>query len=156
MLRETAHLPLNEAAINPIATDQLIRRAVLNDLSSMQYDNAVEILYCRETMRDRDNGAPAHEARQHLLNCFLGFTIKRRCCLIQQQQRRIFQEGPGNRDALALTPRKLHAPVANDGRKTAWQRFDEVMALREIRGFDDLRIRRVGPAIPDVLHGGTM
>src|SRR6266436_227129 len=46
--------------------------------------------------------------------------------------------------------------IAEDGCKAARQSLDELAASRKIRSFDDLAIRCVGPAVPDVLHGGTV
>jgi hypothetical protein len=85
LLREKAHLPLNEAAINLIMAHQVVRRPVLNDLSGVQYDNAVEISDCREAMRDRNYRAALHQSPKCLLNRFLGFAIKRGRRLIQQK-----------------------------------------------------------------------
>src|SRR5216683_6505137 len=45
---------------------------------------------------------------------------------------------------------------ADDGCKAARQCLDEIAASRKIRSFDDLAIRCVGSAVPDVLHGGSM
>jgi hypothetical protein len=85
LLREKAHLPLNEAAINPIMAHQVVRRPVLNDLSGVQYDNAVEISDCREPMRDRNYRPALHQSPECLLNRFLGFAIERGRRLIQQK-----------------------------------------------------------------------
>jgi hypothetical protein len=78
---------------------QMVRRTVLNDLSGLQHDNAVETPDRREAMRDRDHGASSRQPPERLLNGFLGFTIERRRRFIQQKQRRVFQEGAGNRNA---------------------------------------------------------
>jgi hypothetical protein len=40
--------------------------------------------------------------------------------------------------------------------KSVRRGFDEVAALRGDRGFDDLRVGRVGPAVTDVFHGRAM
>ena len=81
---------------------QMVRRTVLNDLSGLQHDDAVEVSDRREAMRDRDHRAPSHQLAERLLNGFLGFTIERRRRFVQQKQGYIFQESAGNRDTLAL------------------------------------------------------
>src|SRR5262249_5662090 len=72
------------------------------------------------------------------------------------KQRRIFQEGTSDRDTLALPARELHAAITKNGCEALRQRLDEFTAARETGSFDDLGIRRVGPAVPDVFHGRAM
>ena len=61
LLGEAAHLPLHEIAIGPFVAHQHIGRPILDDLSGLQHDDAVEIPDRRKAMRDGDHGAPAHQ-----------------------------------------------------------------------------------------------
>ena len=64
-------------------------------------------------MGDHDGGAAFAQIAESLLNGALGFGVKRGGRLIQQKDRRVFQECAGDGDALALTARELRAVLAN-------------------------------------------
>src|SRR5258708_36341740 len=107
-------------------------------------------------MRDCDNGPPAHQAVECLTYRLLGFAVERRGRFIEQKNRRILEEGAGNPDALALSRRQLHASVADDGCRALRQFFNEVLAIGRGDCRTYLRIRRIWPAIADVLHERPM
>ena len=84
---------------------------------ALQHDDAVEIAQRRQAMRDRDHGAPAHQPAERLADRLLGFAVERGGRLVEQQDRRVLQEGARDRDALALSARQLDAAVADHGRQ---------------------------------------
>ena len=56
-------------------------------------------------MRNDEGGAALSQAIEALLKpCFRG-DVQRAGSLVEQQDRRVLQQGAGNRDALAFTPR---------------------------------------------------
>src|SRR5712672_1539947 len=70
----------------------------------------------REAMGDRDHGPAVHQAGQRLADRFLGFAVERRGRFVEQQDRRVLQKRPRDRDALPLPARYLDAAIADDGR----------------------------------------
>jgi hypothetical protein len=86
-------------------------------LPPLQHHHPIEIAQRRETMRDRDHGAAAHQPAERFADRFLGFAVERGGGLVQQQDRRVLQERARDRDALALAARQLDAAVADHGAK---------------------------------------
>ena len=58
-------------------------------------------------MGDHDGRPPGHQFGQRLLNLALAFGVEGAGCLVQQQDRRILQHGPGDGNALTLAARQL-------------------------------------------------
>src|SRR5438445_608512 len=77
------------------------------------------------------------------------FCIQRRGRLVQQQQRRIAQDGAGNRQALALATRKRDTALAHQCVKAMGQFFNEFTGGGGIGGSAHLRIARLLAAIAD-------
>ena len=114
-----ARRPISRATnsrYGPLPRIRTVRRTVLDDLATLQHHHAVEIAQCRQPVRDRNDRAPAHQPRQRLADRFLGFAVERGSRLVEQQDRRILQEGARDRDALPLAARQLDAAVADHGR----------------------------------------
>jgi len=109
-----------------VTLHQPIGRAVFDDIAGFEHHHAIEIAQCRKAVGDRDHGAAAHQAAERLSDRFLGFAVESGGRLVEQQDRRVLQEGARDRDALPLAARQLDAAVADHGRKTFGQRFHEV------------------------------
>ena len=69
-------------------------------------------LHGGQPMRDHERGAVLRDALQRLLHGRLAFGIERAGRLVEQQDRRVAQDGAGERDALALAARQGHAALA--------------------------------------------
>ena len=95
---------------------------------------------------------PGHEAFQRLPNCLFGFDVERRCCFVENEQWRIFQEGASNRDPLALATRELHAAISNHRIEAPRQVFDEGSASRRRRRIPYLFVGGAGPTVADVFQ----
>lgn len=111
MAGEAAHLARDQFPIRPPALHQNVRRTVLDDPSSLQHDHAVEVTQRRQAVRDRNDGAPAHQPAERLADRFLGFAIEGGGRLIEQQDRRILQEGARNGNALTLAAGNLDTAI---------------------------------------------
>jgi len=68
-----------------------------------------------QTVGDDNRRTPFHQVLQCLLNQRFRFGIQRRGCFIQNQDRRIFQQCPRDRDALALASGEPQAAFADSG-----------------------------------------
>ena len=102
---KAAHFLRHQLAVRALALHQAIRRTVFDDLARFQHHHPVEIAQRGEAMRDRDHGAPAHQAAERLADRLLGFAVERGGGLVEQQDRRILQERARNGNALALAAR---------------------------------------------------
>jgi hypothetical protein len=58
-------------------------------------------------MRDGDDGAALHELAERRADQLFGLNVKAGGRLVEQQDPCIFEEGPGNGDALTLSARQL-------------------------------------------------
>ena len=106
----------------------------------VHHQDAVAGQHRGEPVRDHERGAVAHQFFQRGLHQRLALGIERRGRLIEQQQRRVAQDGAGDRDALALAARQRHAALAELRVEAARQAADEFGGVREIGGALDLGV----------------
>src|SRR6187431_2090181 len=64
LLRQPVHLAHDQLAIVAVASDQVVRCAVLDGVPFLQDDDAIEAAQGREPMRDRDHGTSLHQRAQ--------------------------------------------------------------------------------------------
>src|SRR5436190_12297535 len=102
-----------QPAIDPSALQQLLVPAHLHDRSVLDDHDLVGIPERREAVRDQEHRpAPGH-AVEGLLDVTLRFGVQVRGGLVENQETRAPEPGPGDRDALSLAPRELHSALAN-------------------------------------------
>src|SRR5271156_1379310 len=75
LLGEPAEFATDEVVIDALAAHEGLRHPVLDELTSLQHENAVEVAERREAMSDGDHSAARHEAFQRLANCLFGFDV---------------------------------------------------------------------------------
>ena len=68
-----------------------------------------------QTMRDGDGGPGRGKSVESFLDNLLGLGVESRCSLIENEYRRILQNGAGNADPLSLTSGKLASAIAYVG-----------------------------------------
>ena len=90
-------------------------RALLDDAAAVEHDQAIECGDGRQPVRDGDDRLVLHQRLQILLDRRLDIGIERRGGLVEHQDRRVLEEDTGDRDALALAARQLHAALADKG-----------------------------------------
>src|SRR5436190_15962202 len=93
MHREAADLAPDQFAVASPAAQQDVRLTILEDLAILQHHHAVEIPQCRQPVCDRNYRAATHQQRQRLANRFLRLSVECGSRLVEQQDRRILQEG---------------------------------------------------------------
>jgi len=76
--------------------------AALGNRALVEHDDLVGADNGGEPVRDHKRGAPARYPLQRILDFLLGMAVERGCRLVQNQDRRRFQDGAGNGDALLL------------------------------------------------------
>ena len=105
-------LQSRQPCIKPVRRDQRSMRALFDDAALVHHHDAVARQYRREPVRDHKRGAVTHQFFQRGLYQRLAFGVECGGCLIEQQQRRIAQDGARNGDALALATGQRHAALA--------------------------------------------
>src|ERR1700722_1701661 len=70
----------------------------------------------------------------------LGLGVERSGCFIEQDDRYVFDQSAGDRDALALAAGKLQAVFADRCVVAGWKVHDEIMRVRSLGGGDDLGV----------------
>src|SRR5438094_1073147 len=127
-----------EPAIDPRALEQLLVPARLHDRSVLDDHDLVGIPERREPVRDQEYGPALRHAVEGLLDVVLRLGVQVRGGLVEDQEARAPEPGPGDSDALLLSARKLHAALPHRGRVAARQRGGEAMRVGVPRGLDDV------------------
>src|SRR6187455_1126354 len=115
-------------------------RAALDYLPSVEKKNLVGMDDCGQAVRDYKHGSPLQQPIDGLLHKSLGLGIECRCCFIEDQNGWITEQGPCNRDSLALSTGQSSAPLAKDRVVSLWQFRDELMRIRGLCRVPDLLI----------------
>src|SRR6266481_7501760 len=85
----------------------------------------------------------------------LRFGIERARRLVEQQDRRVAQNGAGDCKALTLPAREAHALLAEKGSEAAWQGVEEFGRMRRLSGGADLRLCAPGRPKPIFSHASA-
>ena len=98
--------------------------AALDDAAAIEDADFVGLRHRRQPMGDDDRRAALAQGAQSLLDRLLGLRIERRGCFVEQNDRRVLEEGAGDRDALSLAAGKLQAVLAARANRS---RFSKLM-----------------------------
>ena len=93
-------LPGHQFREEALLFQQLVIGAVLNDVASVQHQNAVTLADGGQPVGNDDAGAA--EAVQRLRHLFLGDVVQSAGGLVKNQQLGLGGDGPGNHQPLAL------------------------------------------------------
>ena len=80
----------------------------------VQHQDTVHVLQGREPMRDHKQGLSVSALREHLENGSFGKAVEGGCGLVEDQDVRVPDQGPGNGEALLLPLRQIHPLFADD------------------------------------------
>src|SRR4051794_30712112 len=83
--------------------------------------------------RGTGNSLPFYEPLQRVLDKELGLGVKRASSLVEDEHRRILEEGVGNGDALLLAAREGDAALTDERVVAVVERVDEGRAVRPHR-----------------------
>ena len=123
----------------------------LHDPAPLEHADAVGVPDGREPVGDGDRGAVARDVLQRPLNGRFGLVVHGAGRLVEDQHGRVLQDGPGDRDPLALASRELLAALAHDRLVSAGEPQDEVVRFGQARRLFDLVVGRVPTPVDDVL-----
>ena len=104
-------------------------RALFHRAAVFHDDDAVGGSDGREAVGDHEDGPCTGKAREGFLDFCFAFGVEGGGGLVQQQDRRIAQDGAGERDALALAAGEVSAHLAGGRVIAAWHREDELMRV---------------------------
>src|SRR5437660_8203873 len=107
-----AELQVVQAAVETVRDEQVVMTAALDDPAFGQHQDEIRMLDRREPVRDDEDGAVRHQPVDGLLHQPLRFGIQRARRLVENQNRRIAQQRPRDRDALALAAAEPRAAFA--------------------------------------------
>jgi len=81
-------------------------------------------------VRDHDARPPFHQRSERRLDQRLRFRIEIRGRFVEDQDARIFQNHPGNRDALLFAPAEAIPTLSDDRIIALWQLANDIMNVR--------------------------
>ena len=102
-------------------------------------------------MRNHNGGSSPGELLKRLLNSRLRDAVKRRGRFIQNENRRILQEDPGNRNSLLLSARKKDSALSDVRLKPVRHRGNILRKLRLRGRLHHLFHRGIQPSVANVL-----
>ena len=132
--------------------DEVVVRAVLDDLALVDNEDEVGVANRREAVSDHERGPPLHDLVESVEDHFLGLRVDRGRRLVENQDRCVLDERARDRDALALASGEAGALLADDRVVALRKRGDEVVGVRRARRRADLILGRLQPSVADVLR----
>ena len=144
-------LRAHQPAIGAVAADQLGMAAGLDDPAVIDDEDAVGADHAREAMRQDQGRAALRQPVEPALDDRLVLGIDRGQGLVEDQDRRIAQQRPGDRQALALAARQIDAALADQRLVAVRQLQDEVMRVGVARGGFELGLGRIRLAEAQIL-----
>src|SRR5207237_7563491 len=112
---EVAELELVELAVLGGLREQLVVRAALDNLAAHQDDDPIGAPDGRQAVRDDERRAVGHQPLERLLHQALGLGVERRGGLVEDQDRRVLEQRPGDGETLTLPAREAYAEVPDVG-----------------------------------------
>ena len=146
----------HQPAIGTVAPDQLGVPARLDDAALIEDQDAVGGDHARQPMREDQGRASGRQAVNRLLDHRLVFSIDRGESLVEDQDRRVAQQGAGNRQALALPPRQHDPPLADHRGVALRQGHDELVGVGIARRRLDFFPLGIGLAEPQIILDGAV
>ena len=131
-------------------------RALLHDLPVVNDENLIRLLDRCQPVCDGDDGFAAHQRRERLLDQMFVFGVDAGGGFVQDDDRRVLEDGTGNGDALPLTAGERAAALADNRVVAVRQRHDKVMAAGFLRRCDHLRLGGIRFAEQDVCANGVV
>ena len=98
--------------------EQFFVRAPLDDAAAVEHQNQVGPANGGQPMRNDERRAIEHQRRQRILHQQLRLAVERRGRLVEDEDRRVPQDGAGDGQALALTARQPLPALADLGARS--------------------------------------
>ena len=114
--RADFELQPGEPGVDAALGDQRGVIALLDNPPRLHHQNAVSLQHRRQPMGDHQRRAPGHHVVERGLNLRFVVRVERRRRLVEQQDRRVLENGARDRQALPLPARQRDAALAKLGR----------------------------------------
>src|SRR5436190_14095508 len=101
--RSKAGLDAVELRVDAASRHQRVVRAALDDFCIVDHENRIGAADGAEVVRDDDAGSAFHETLERLHDRVLGRGVESRRRLVEYEDRRVANDGTGDRNALTLT-----------------------------------------------------
>ena len=130
---------------------QLVEAAALHDAAAVEHEDARGVAHRGEPVGDDEGGAALHHLVEGGGHLGLGRGIERARRLVEDQDRRVLQQRPGDRQPLPLAARE-HAPALADDRvQPVAVPLDEFERLGALQAASDLLVGGVWIADAQIL-----
>src|SRR5580692_7850572 len=120
--------------------------ALLRDHPTAEDNDRVGIANGAQTMGDGDHGPSLHEALQCFDHESLGFRVESSSGLIEDENRRVANDGAGNSNSLPLASGKSKPSLADHRVVAVGHSGNEFVRVREFRRFFDFLLGGAGLA----------
>ena len=137
------------------AREQLVVRALLDDLAVLEHDDQVGVADRREAVRDDERGPAVQEAAERALDLALGADVDRARRLVEDQDPRVGEQRARERDELALAEREPRAALAELRLVAVLEPLDELVGADGPRG-GDRSPRGSRPGRPKAMFSATV
>jgi hypothetical protein len=144
-------LERSEPRIEPTGTGQLVVAALLDDAALVHHHDPVRSPDRRKAVGDDQRGTGGHQPVERILDQPLAFGIQRRGGFVEQQNRRVAQQGAGDGHALALTAGKARAVLAEESIQALRQVAQESFGIGGTGSLPDRLVRGVPIAVAQVV-----
>ena len=109
----STRLQLHQFPILPAPLHELLVRSLLDDFSVLHHYDFVGVLHRAEAVGDDDARAVFHQHIEGVLHQPLGLGVEGGGGLVEDEDGRVGQHGPGDGEPLALAATEFYAPVAD-------------------------------------------
>ena len=145
--------PTPTAAVQATAIPRPDPKTLLDDAAMLEHHDQIGVADGRQAVGDHERGALRAQRGHGVLDQHLGAGVDRRRGFVEDEDARIGQDRAGDRHALALPARQLHAALADDRVVAVRQRGDDVMDARRLGRA--IRLLRLGQRNLSRLGGGA-
>src|SRR5438874_13521513 len=103
---------------------ELVMAPLLKDLTVLQIHNQVGLPHGRDPMRDQQRRAPGHELFELFQDLLFRFDVYAGESIVENQDRRVFDDRPRQRSSLLLLSRETHLGLGDYGHELVTMRLD--------------------------------
>ena len=139
-----------------ILGDQFVMASTLHDSTLMQDANLVCVLDGAQAMGDSHGGTCLHQLFEGVLYQSLTLGIECGCRFVEDEDRRILQDGTGDADTLALTSRKATTTITDIGVEAFFRLGDKLVGIGNLGSVGNLLVCGICLAKADVVLEGSI
>jgi hypothetical protein len=119
---------------------------------AVENDDTLRLQYGGQAMRNDQHRTAIHEAIEGLLDEALTLRVQRARRLVKEKQSRVAEESARNSDALPLAARQPHPSLTEICAVALRQTLDKFHGRGRVRRSANLRLRRPGAAVADIIE----